>query len=232
MFFMTGIVNWFNWIGDLFYQLYLECDYYGWPLNLLDNWFYTISEFVYELAWEFYYFSFWVSDVQAKISDVLSIGEIWSYFSYWFEAAEDAWYWVENAFWNVWDVVDSWWSSTQYTVLAWVDEAKSYAAALVAGLNTWLASLQSSVDDLIDSLPTIDAVITWWSNWTGNVTSVINTWWTSTLGEVQGLINSAFIIRSDFWAGWQDWRDQVTEFFTDPEDWLYKAADRIIERFW
>ena len=24
----------------------------------------------------------------------------------------------------------------------------------------------------------------------------------------------------------------ITLFFTDPEDWLYKAADRIIERFW
>lgn len=27
-------------------------------------------------------------------------------------------------------------------------------------------------------------------------------------------------------------RDSITEFFTDPDDWLYKAVDRIIERYW
>jgi len=26
--------------------------------------------------------------------------------------------------------------------------------------------------------------------------------------------------------------ESIKKFFTDPEDWLYKAADRIIERFW
>ena len=81
-------------------------------------------------------------------------------------------------------------------------------------------------------IPDITEIQAWFTDWTGNVTSVINTWWTSTMWEVQELINSAFIVRESLWSGWQDLRDKVTEFFTDPEDWLYKSVDRIIERFW
>ena len=67
---------------------------------------------------------------------------------------------------------------------------------------------------------------------TGNILLVVNNWWRDRLLDVQGLINSAFVTRDSLWSGWQDLRDKVTEFFSDPEEWLYKAADRIIERFW
>ncbi len=232
MSFMNWIVDRLNDVSNFFYQLYLDCFYVGWPLEVIGYWFYYLSDTFSRLAWNFYDFSSWVTDVQVRVSEILDTWDIWTSFQWWFEAAENAWNWVSSAAWNIWYEVEDWWGTTQYTVQGWIDEARWYAYDLVAGVNTWLAELQSAWDDFKGRIPTIDQVIYWWSNWTGNVSSVINTWWTATMVEVQDLINSAFIIRSDFWAGWQDWRDKVTEFFTDPEDWLYKSADRIIERFW
>jgi len=229
---MTWIVNRLNYIGDFFYELYLDCYYAGWPLEVLDSWFYAICELFYNLAWDFHDFNLWLDYAAGKITEILSYSDMWSYFGYWFDRAEWAWSWVTDSFWNVWNIVDDWWSSTRYDVLAWIEDAVSGVRTLIDQANIWLASLQSAWDDFKGRIPTIDQLIYWWGNWSGNVLTTIDTWWTGTLLEVQGLIDSAFIIRSDFWSGWQDWRDKVTEFFTDPEDWLYKSLDRIIERFW
>ncbi|GAI36189.1 unnamed protein product, partial [marine sediment metagenome] len=81
-------------------------------------------------------------------------------------------------------------------------------------------------------IPDLEDVTSWFTNWWGNTLSNIIAWGALTGTQIGSLVDSAFTLRDDFWAGWQDWRDKVTEFFTDPEDWLYKAADRIIERFW
>lgn len=232
MWFMTWIMQRLGEISGFFYELYLDCYYAGWPLELLDTWFYAISRYFADLSWDFYDFNLWLDYAAGKITEILSYSDIWSYFGYWFDRAEWAWSWVTDAFWNVWNIVDDWWSSASWTVLAWIDEAVSGVRTLVDQANIWLANLQASWDDFKGRIPTIDQVIYWWSNWTGELLSVVNSWWTGTLLEVSALIDSAFIIRGDFWQGWQDWRDKVTEFFTDPEDWLYKSLDRIIERFW
>ena len=230
--FMYWIVARLNDISGFFYDLYLDCYYVGWPLDVLGIWFYYLSDYFSSLAWDFYDFSSWVNDVAAKVTEILNWSTIWSYIlSYVPNLTE-----ISDWFYYWWDyvtqVVDNWWTSTSTTVLAWIDEAVSGVLTLVDQVNAWLASLQTTVNDIAGRLPSIDGVLAWWSNWTGNVLLIINTWWSSTMGEVQGLIDSAFIVRESFWAGWQDWRDQVTEFFTDPEDWLYKSLDRIIERFW
>jgi len=106
------------------------------------------------------------------------------------------------------------------TVIGWIVEAKGYAASLVAGVSGWLTNLQAAWDEFKGLIPTIDEVISWWGNWAGSVLATIDTWWDSTVLEVQGFIDSAFTEREPFWAGWQDWRDKVIEFFTDPLEWL------------
>jgi len=232
MWFMNSIISRLNEISGFFYSIYLEV--LGWipPFWYAAGFFYSLHSTFVGLSWAFYSFNQWVSDVAAKVAGILSYTNIYSYFQSYFTAALNAWNWVINAFNNIWSIVDNWWSSAQYIVLAWIDDAKSYAASLVAGVNSWLVTLQGAWDSFKGRIPTIDELIYWWSNWTGYVLSAIDTWWTGTVLEVQNLLDSAFLEREPFWAGWQDWRDKVTEFFSDPEDWLYKAADRIIERFW
>lgn len=57
-------------------------------------------------------------------------------------------------------------------------------------------------------------------------------WWSGRLRDVNDLITSAFTLREDLWRGWADFRDDVAELFADPEDWLLKRIESMIERFW
>ena len=230
--FMHWIVQRLNYISDFFYDLYLDCYYVGWPLDVLDTWFYYISDYFSKLAWHFSDFGTWVNDVAAKVLDILNWSTIWSYIlSYVPNLTE-----ISDWFYYWWDyvtqVVDTWWTSTSTTVLAWIDEAKQWTQIWIDYLQSQVYALGVRIDDILALIPDMSEIQAWFTNWTGNVSQVINTWWSGAILEVQGLIDSAFTIRESFWAGWQDWRDQVTEFFTDPEDWLYKSVDRIIERYW
>lgn len=230
--FMTPIVSWLGSARDFFEDLGHDIagvpiigDYLAMPFLFIGNCFDWLAYYTSQAA-------IWVSDTTGRVATILSSTDIFFLLWTWLGYAQDAWDWVRDSFSNVWDIVDTWWSSTRDTVQAWIDEAKNLVLGLIANIQSQLAGLQSAWDDFKGMIPTLDEVIRWWHNWPGELLSVINSWWTSTMVEVQDLIDSAFVTREQFWSGWQDWRDKVTEFFTDPEEWLYKAADRIIERFW
>lgn len=229
---MTWIIQRLGEISDFFYELYLECYYAGFPLELLDSWFYAISSYFANLSWDFYYFSEWVNSVQAKVPEILNWNTIWSYILGQVPNLEAIRDWFYNwAYW-VGQEISSWWDSTSLTVTTWIDEAKLFLQTQVDSLTSWLTTLQGAWDDFKGRIPSLDIISLWFANWWGNILANLATWWGEKLVEVESLINSAFTIRQDFWEGWQDWRDSIVEFFTDPEDWLYKAVDRIVERFW
>ncbi len=232
MWFMTWIVDRLNYISDLFYELYIDCNYVGWPLEVLGDWFYWLSDYFSGLAWDFSDFGTWVNDVAAKVTGMLNWTTVWLNIISYVPNLEQIRDWFYNWWSNVTSVITTWWSSTSVTVLAWIDEAKQWTQLWIDYLQDQVTAVGTRVDDVLALIPDISDIQAWFTNWTGNVSSVIDTWWTSTMGDVVALINSAFVIRDDYWRGWQDWRDQVAEFFTDPEDWLYKSADRIVERFW
>ena len=50
--------------------------------------------------------------------------------------------------------------------------------------------------------------------------------------DIQKLIRSAFKEYEDLWRGWAAIRDQVFDFFKDPEQWVYDRLDKFFERFW
>jgi len=230
--FMGWIIEKLNSVSGWFYGVYLIVIDWPWPFWYAAEAFYWLSTYFNGLAWNFYDFSIWVDDIANKIVTILSFANIYDYFKDFFDAAINAWAWVVDSFWNVWDVVDIWWTSTSTTVLDWIDATKDWARLWIDYLQDQIVALTAQINDLVSLIPDMTEILAWFSNWTGNVVSAIDSWWTGALSQVQSLINSAFIEREPFWAGWQDWRDKVTEFFTDPEDWLYKAADRIIDRFW
>lgn len=230
--FMGRIIDALNFISQYFYELYLDCHYAGFPLDIIAYWFYWLSTFFSDLAWAFYDFSGWVNDVATKIVEILSWSTIWSYILTYvpnLEAIRDWFYY----WWDyVWGVIADWWSTTYLTVQGWIDIATEGLDALkIDWSNFWNITFPEWTGKL-DNLKA-----SWDFFWTETLPTLVSfswliTWWDERLLDVQNLINSAFVIRDDFWRGWQDLRDDVTEFFTDPEDWLYKAFDRIIERFW
>jgi len=218
--FLDSIIEWLESVADYFYDAYLEVNGWVWP-------FYLLAYPLYGLYWAFYMITFyfgqfntWLDWAAKRIDTILSSWDIWSSFEPWFTAAANAWDWVVNASWNVWNIVDDWWSSAQVTVLAWINDTRLWFNALLNDTNSWLANLQSYWDSIAAKIPTWDEVVNWWGNWWGNVALVINVWWTGALLEVAGLIATAFTERESFWAGWQDFRDKVAEFFADPLEFL------------
>lgn len=221
MWFLDQIITWFGSARDLFYDAYLEVRGWIWPFHYLSTPLYSLYVAFYYLTLYFSYFNTWVDNTASKLADILSYSLIYSYFKPFFDAAINAWDWISNAWQNVTGIISNWWSSASQIVLVWVQDAKNLATTLFGQANSWLASLQSAWDSFKGKIPTIDAVISWWRNWTGSVLSVVNTWWKDRLLDVQGLINSAFKERESFWSGWQDWRAQVTTFFTDPVEFIW-----------
>ncbi len=221
MWFLDKIIEWLGSARDWLYQGGVEVAGWVWPFNLL----YSPLYYVYvAFAWITYYFgqfNEWLFWAAGRIDAILSTVDITGFFLTWINYAIDAWNWVTNAFWNVWNIVESWWSSAKYVVLSWIDEAKLWFQALLNEVNAWLARLQSNWDSIVSKIPTWDEVVAWWGNWRGNVLAAITGWWVGALLDVVGLIASAFTERESWWAGWEDFRDKVAEFFTDPLEFIW-----------
>jgi len=232
MYFMNWIVSRLNDAASTLYDMYQETYSWVWPLNLISNFFYFLAVYFSDLAWNFSDFFSWLLTKLAQVGQVLTWDNIYSYFKLYFDAAVNAWEWVRYAWDNVTSIITIWWSGA-------LTEVKNLIATATQGLD----DLKASWDNFwnvtwpewtgkLDSL-----VATWDTFWSVTFPTLVSfgwltTWWTARVKDVQGLIDSAFTIREPFWSGWQEWRDKVVEFFTDPEEWLYKAMDRIIERFW
>lgn len=232
---MRFIDDIFSFVWDIsgyFYNAQSEVRSWPWPFWYLYAPLYELHLAFWRLLTPIAHLGDWIDSTTTRVASILSEAQILSILSSWLGDAEDAFNWIRDAWTNVYNIVNTWWSTTSQEVGVWVQDAKNYAQTLVNNVLSTVNSLQAAWDSFRGKIPTIDNIIYWWGNWTGNVLSTVNTWWSDALLEVQGLIDSAFVTREQFWAGWQDWRDKVAEFFTDPEDWLYRAVDRIIERFW
>jgi len=227
-----------DWQYDIIYALFVIAHWFSriaeycadsfWPLTTIADFFYGLHDIFFDTAVDFGEFFAWVRDVADKIGQVLSWEEIWNLLTSHIPFLEDVLNWFQKWWNNVTSVVTSWWSATQFTVRGWIDAAVSGFQSLVNQVSSSLASLQTAWDDFKGRIPTLDGVTSWWRNWIGNVLSEIESWWSGAVGEVQGLIDSAFLARDSWWAGWQEMRENVMTFFTDPVEFIW---DRFADWF-
>ena len=232
MSFLNWIVEDLNSASDFFYDIYLEVQDWIWPLWLAAEFFYSLSRVFNWLAWDFSEFAGWVYDTAGRLGDILSWGNIRSLIRGWLpdlEGVVDWWSW-----WWVWvgQEIDAWWSGTGTMVQGWIAAA---IAELEGAWEDWLYFWNITWPAWLAQFETLRA--SWDNFWAVTLPTLVtftwlSTWWTSTMGEVQDLIDSAFTVRDSLWSGWQELRDQVVEFFTDPWAWLYNRFDDFIERFW
>ena len=213
-YFGAEALNWIivnlNELSSHLYNAYTEILSWVWPFWYAAEPFYLASSAVSSIAWGFYAFGEWVRDVADKLPSILDWDTIWSYIESYVPNLTQIGDWFYSWVTNVTQLVTDWWDTTKSTVLGWVNEAKQWAKALIDSVESKLGSLQSAWSVfVVGTLPKL-------ADWSG----------------VDALIKSWFNDFTPFWQGWQDWRDKVIEFFTDPDEWLYKAMDRIIERFW
>jgi len=220
MSFMNYIVQRLNDASDWFYDLYREVLSWVYPFWLAAGPLYQLCSIFNRLAWNFYDFGQWVDAAADKLEDVLSWSYIRSLIRSWLPSLEDVIDWWHS--WTYWvrQRIDEWWYYTKNIVQGMIDWAAQGLRDLIDDAQTWLARLQSSINDLIGMLPGISELTAWFSHWWGNILSHLTSWWSNRVLEVQGLINSAFTAREPFWANWQDVKDKVIEFFSSPLDWL------------
>lgn len=197
-------------ISDFFHALGYAASEIPIVGSTISAWFYAIYRVTWYLLTPIANLGVWIDDVTSKIANILTLYAVWSHFKFWFDAAEIAYNWVRQASIFITYIINNWWNTQlQELSLWWNTELSELREVKVKWDYFWTVLYPKSV------------------NWPD-----FQSWWLSELSELQGLINSSIKELEPLWAGWQDWRGKVTEFFTDPEGWLYKAFDRIIERFW
>jgi len=205
-----GIINALNNISLRCYDIYLEILGWVYPFWLAAEPFWGLSNFFNSLAWHFYDFASVFEAFIEKARLILSWNTIWSYIQSYIPNWNKIGNWFSEWYSNVLSITNTWWSSTQLGVWSWISAAKSDLLSLMNNLTGWLGSLQVEWSGfLTTTLPNL-------ANWTG----------------VDGLIKSWFSNFTPFWEGWQEIKEQVVDFFSDPEQWFYDRLDNFFERFW
>lgn len=197
----------------------------GWLADLC----YQIFRALYKVAQAIANFYYWLYDLTQTIAGLADPSTLRDLIISWFPGLGDLIEWFSNWYLTVRDVINMWWQTAQVHVKAWIDIATEGIRTLVDQLANQVISLESQISELLARLPSLEELLLWWGNWWGNVIGAVISWGALTGSQIQGLINSAFTIREGLWAGWQEIRDQVFEFFANPLDWL---ASRIETWFW
>lgn len=232
MFFIDWIIEELWDISDFFHDAYYEVKDWVWPFSYLKYPFYGLYGRFMWLARDFEDFNEWVDDTVDKLRDIWSQWDIWDYFRWWFEAAETAYNWFLGRWnWFQKEVAD-WWSIIWPYVDSYIDKAVEGLSELKVAWDTFwtvtfpqwvtiLEDLRATISDFFTT--TLPTLIDWQS---------LLPWWLTKLIDIGELINTAFTEREPFWAGWQDWKDKVTEFFTNPFNWIFThVIEPIIDDF-
>jgi len=232
----TGAIGWiserFSAASGFFYLAYLEILDWMYPFWMLSEPFYELSGLCADLSWDFYDFAIWVRTITDRIQDVFSWDIVWSYILTVVPNLEDLRDWFYNWWPNVYGVVAEWWAATSWTVRAWIDQAAGNTMTFINQVETSLADLRDAWDTFRTitwpgMLSDLAGVRTAWEDFISGILPNLATW--TGVGElVESTLRSWFPFYDDLAALWGG----IREFFTDPEDWLYKSIDRIIERFW
>ena len=232
MWFLDQIISYLASARDWLFSAYDEVR--GWvsPFHYLSTPLFYIWIAFDRLVIYFSYFNDWVTDTATKLTTILSYANISSYFSYYFDAAAAAWSWVANSWWNVTNIINSWWSSAQYTVLAWIDDAKYWLQTQINSLNIWVSNLQASINELLALIPSISEIIAWFSNWWSLILAAIISWGGLPAALIQDLINSTLRLWFPFYDALAGLWNNIAEFFADPLDWIYNKLEEFFERFW
>ncbi|MBA7574255.1 hypothetical protein ES708_16057 [subsurface metagenome] len=219
--FIDWIIEELEDISDFFYDAYQEVKDWVWPFYLLKYPLYGIYGRFHWLAEWFEDFNEWVDDTAYEISHMLTSWDIFTLLETWLDWAADAWYWVRSAPSNVISIVTDWWTGILPYILSYVDSAVEGLADLAAIWdNFWTVSWPGILDDL-------DLLRANWSQfWSITFPTLVSfawltTWWDSRLLDISSLLESWTLTLAPFWAGWQEIRDQVFEFFADPLEWLW-----------
>ena len=207
---LSGVIAAFEQASAFLYSCYRVAYDWIWPFWLIAVPLYQLSALFMTMAEGLANFNTWVSDVTKLITSVLSWDSIRAMILGWLPGLLGLLSWFSTWSDQLLAIVNNWWSGVQATVWGWIDAATQGLGELIAA---WGEFRDSTLPNLVS-----------WS-W-------LQDWWNSRVLEVQGLIDSGFKLREGLWAGWQDYRVKVGEFFADPGAWLLREIENMLARFW
>jgi len=224
--------SWFIKAANVFLNLALDA--YGWPLvgGWLGDGFAALVDFASECAYALWKASNWYEDTIELLQDILSWTAIKSYIRSWLYGIESVIEWFSDWWTWVGGRIDYWWSGVISDVQDMIDAATQGIDALIAAWdNFWTVTWP----ELLDDIENLGAA--WTNFWNITFPTLVSftwltTWWNSRLADISGLIDSGFTLRDSLWAGWQEIRDNVLEFFADPLKWLYDRLEDFMDRYW
>jgi len=220
VYFINKIIEYLNDASDFFYDLYLECYYAPYIPGVVAYLFYQVCLVFNRLAWRFSDFGSWVDDVAYKLTKFFTELELDAWFKEWKTKILDAWNWVRYAWSNVTSIINDWWSPVTTTVKGWI-------AVATQGLDTlkvaWDSFWKVTFPQWTSKLDTLKAA--WDSFWTVTFPNLVSfqwltSWWNGKLKEVDSLIDSKIKEASPLFAGWQEVKNSVVEFISNPLDWI------------
>jgi len=219
--FFDSIRSWFIWATNVLVGAALDCYSSFLPLDWLGDALGDLSDFTSMVAGYLWDASNWYEDAVDLIREILTWQTIRGFIRSWLDGIETAIAWFSDWWFEVGQRIDSWWADTWSTVQDAIDLATRGLEDLEA---EWDNFWEVTFPDILDDIAGLKSE--WDSFWTVTFPTLVSfswlgIWWSSRVQEVQNLIDSAFTIRESLWTGWQDMRDQVIDFFTDPLEWLW-----------
>ena len=210
-----------KYIYQVFADMALWCWAHDPPFGWFGSKFAIIYDHLTDLHYGLYLFAEDYESLWEGILGIITESDVFSLLQTWLTYAEDAWYWVSNAFGNVLDIIWEWWPIALNYVISYVDAAVEGLDSLIATWDQfwtvtwpqWMSLFEGFKADWDNFWTTIfpDLVSFTW----------LTTWWNSRVLEVQDLISTAVEGIEDLMMGWQEVRDKVIEFFNDPLEWLW-----------
>lgn len=221
MSFMNSIIGWLTFARDNLLIAYKATYSWVYPFNLISTPLNHLYMAFKMLTSFFGDFNTWLVYVAGKVTEILNIGTIVSYFQTWIDAANSAWAWIGSAVSNITNIINTWWSSTQSIVKVWIEQSKQWMLAQINNLAYALTEVQTWWNSFKSSIPSLNEILLWFTNWWTNVLSHLQTWWVERLSDIQSLLISLALDLAPFWAGWQEIREIVFDFFDNPLEWLW-----------
>ena len=232
MWFFDYILYWLREIRDRLYNAYSVVYNWYYPFWYLATPIHSIYLAFYYLVIYFGYFDSWVTYVNNKLAQVWTLQSVLNYLQTTINYAMWAWQWVANATYNVTKIFMARWADVMAAVDARLASLSAFVDGQIRYLRGEFTNLQTIVAEFLSKLPSLSEILSWFTNWWANIRAPLETWWNEKLLDIKSLIQSElrdwFPFYDDLTGLWSN----IVEFFTDPEEWLYKAVDRIIERFW
>ncbi len=219
-------------ISDYFYNAYKTASDWIWPFNAIQYPLYALYRAFWSLLDPIAAMGEWLGDMDDRLVGFLDRAGILSLLQTWLTYAEDSWYWIRNSWSNILDVIRAWWTGVAGDVLAWIDQARDFAATLVAGVMEDLGMLRSSWDNFWTTtwpamLSDLGMLRSSWESFLSSTLPNLATW-TGSQALIETTLRSWFPFYDElvqFWSG-------IRDLFSDPEGYLVRKLETMLVRFW